>query len=192
MRTPTRVRMGLHTGEPVVTDEGYVGIDVHRAARIAAAAHGGQVLVSRTTRDLLEDDIQLRDLGEHRLKDLTAPQRIYQLGVNEFPPLKTLNQSNLPVQPTPLIGRSRELADVLERHAIFLERSGLRHGREVARARQEILETAQRLLVRGVSEGSPTGALFDRLANAVADRETDPHAAARKLLESHPKKKRPR
>src|SRR5438034_1544036 len=114
VRTPTRVRMGLHTGEPVVTDEGYVGIDVHRAARIAAAAHGGQVLVSRTTRDLLEDDIQLRDLGEHRLKDLTAPQRIYQLGVNEFPPLKTLNQSNLPVQPTPLIGRSRELADVLE------------------------------------------------------------------------------
>jgi len=85
-----------------------------------------------------------------------------------------------------------ELADVLERHAIFLERSGFRHGREVARARQEILETAQRLLVRGVSEGSPTGPLFDRLANAVADRETDPHAAARKLLESHPKKKRPR
>jgi len=97
------------------------------------------------------------------------------------------------VRTAALEGRGiEELADVLERHAIFLERSGLRHGREVARARQEILETAQRLLVRGVSEGSPTGALFDRLANAVADRETDPHAAARKLLESHPKKKRTR
>ena len=86
---PIRVRMGLHTGEPVVTDEGYVGIDVHRAARIAAAGHGGQVLVSRSTRDLVDAD-GLRDLGEHRLKDLSAPERIYQLGDGEFPPLKTL------------------------------------------------------------------------------------------------------
>jgi predicted ATPase len=109
-----RVRMGLHTGEPLVTEEGYAGIDVHRAARIAAAAHGGQVLVSQTTRDLLEDGIELRDLGEHRLKDLAGPQRLYQLGGSDFPPLRTLNQSNLPVQPTPLIGRSRELAEVLD------------------------------------------------------------------------------
>src|SRR5438093_1796300 len=76
---PIRVRMGLHSGEPVITDEGYVGIDVHRAARIAAAGHGGQVLVSQSTRDLVAPD-GLRDLGEHRLKDLTAPERIYQLG----------------------------------------------------------------------------------------------------------------
>ena len=97
------------------------------------------------------------------------------------------------VRTAALEGRGiEELADVLDRHAIFLERSGLRHGREVARARQEILETAQRLLVRGVSEGSPTGAMFDRLANEVADRKTDPHAAARKLLEASPKKRRPR
>ena len=84
---PVRVRMGIHTGEPLVTAEGYVGIDVHRAARIAAVGHGGQVLVSQSTRDLVSEE--LRDLGEHRLKDLTAPERIYQLGVGEFPPLRS-------------------------------------------------------------------------------------------------------
>src|SRR5262249_26373540 len=72
---PIRVRMGLHTGEPTVTDEGYVGIDVHRAARIAAAGHGGQILVSQSTRDLAGAD-RLRDLGVHRLKDLAAPERL--------------------------------------------------------------------------------------------------------------------
>src|ERR671931_1343982 len=112
---PIRVRIGLHTGEPVVTEEGYVGIDVHRAARIAAAGHGGQVLLSQTTCDLLGGEAELRDLGDHRLKDLAEPQRLYQLGDGGFPPLKTLNQSNLPVQPTPLIGRETELAEVLER-----------------------------------------------------------------------------
>src|SRR5204863_3886383 len=110
---PIRVRVGVHTGEPLVTDEGYVGIDVHRAARIAAAGHGGQVLVSQSTRELVAGD-DLRDLGEHRLKDLTVPERIYQLGHGGFPPLKSLNQTNLPVQPTALVGRERELADVIE------------------------------------------------------------------------------
>ncbi len=109
---PLRVRMGVHTGEPLVTDEGYVGIDVHRAARIAAVGHGGQVLVSQSTRELAGAD-GLRDLGEHRLKDLTAAERIYQLGDGEFPPLKSLNQSNLPVQPTPFVGREKELGEVL-------------------------------------------------------------------------------
>ena len=66
---PVHVRMGVHTGEPTVTDEGYVGVDVHRAARIAAAGHGGQILVSQATRDLASSG-SLRDLGEHRLKDL--------------------------------------------------------------------------------------------------------------------------
>jgi predicted ATPase len=111
--SPIRVRVGIHTGEPVVTDEGYVGIDVHRAARIAAAGHGGQILVSQSTRDLAGAN-SLRDLGEHRLKDLTAPERIYQLGDGDFPPLKSLNQSNLPVQPTPLVGRERELREIRE------------------------------------------------------------------------------
>jgi predicted ATPase/class 3 adenylate cyclase len=108
---PIRVRIGLHTGEPVVTDEGYVGIDVHRAARIAAAGHGGQILVSQSTRDLVEPD-SLRELGRHRLKDLTAPERIYQLGDGEFPPLKTLNATNLPVASSPLVGRAAELQDL--------------------------------------------------------------------------------
>src|SRR3954471_6366502 len=99
---PIRVRMGIHTGEPIVTDEGYVGLDVHRAARIAGVGHGGQVLVSQATVALLDPiNSLLLDLGEHRLKDLTAPERIFQLGEAEFPPLKSLNQSNLPEQPTP-------------------------------------------------------------------------------------------
>jgi predicted ATPase len=109
---PIRVRIGLHTGEPLVTEEGYVGIDVHRGARIAAAGHGGQVLLSQTTRDLLDASVELRDLGEHRLKDLTAPQRLFQLGDAEFPPLKSLNRTNLPIAATPLVGRERELAQV--------------------------------------------------------------------------------
>ena len=107
---PVKVRMGLHTGEPLVTAEGYVGIDVHRAARIAAAGHGGQVLVSQTTHDLVGDG--LRDLGEHRLKDLSAPERIFQLGDGDYPPLKTLYQTNLPVPATPFLGREDELAAV--------------------------------------------------------------------------------
>lgn len=108
---PVRVRMGLHTGEPVVTEEGYVGVDVHRAARIMGAGHGGQVVVSETTRRLLDSNVQLRDLGEHRLKDLSASQRLYQLGEDEFPLLRTLYRTNLPIQPSPLVGRERELEE---------------------------------------------------------------------------------
>jgi predicted ATPase len=111
---PVRVRMGLHTGEPQLTDEGYVGLDVHRAARISAAGHGGQVLLSQTTHELLGSDSDLRDLGTHRLKDLTAPERLYQLGSDDFPPLRSLNQTNLPLQPSPLVGRKEELKAVLE------------------------------------------------------------------------------
>ena len=110
---PVRVRMGLHTGEPIRSEEDYVGVDVHRGARIAAAGHGGQVLVSQATRDLLDSSIELVDLGLHRLKDLSEPQRLYQLGSEQFPPLKTLYQTNLPVPATPFLGRERELAEVL-------------------------------------------------------------------------------
>jgi predicted ATPase/class 3 adenylate cyclase len=109
---PVRVRIGVHTGEPLLTEEGYVGIDVHRAARIAAVGHGGQVLVSQSTCDLAGGN-ELRDLGEHRLKDLTAPERIYQLGRGDFPPLKSIDRTNLPVTATPLVGRERELAELL-------------------------------------------------------------------------------
>jgi predicted ATPase len=107
------VRMGLHTGTPLLTEEGYVGADVHRAARIAAAGHGRQVLVSAATAALI-DASGLRDLGEHRLKDLSAPERIFQFGAEDFPPLKTLYRTNLPVAATQFLGRERELADVRE------------------------------------------------------------------------------
>ena len=109
---PIRVRMGIHTGTPHITDEGYVGPDVHRAARIAAAGHGGQVLVSSSTATLLERD-NLRDLGDHRLKDLAAPERIHQLGGEAFPPLKSMQRTNLPVPPTPFLGPEQELHEVV-------------------------------------------------------------------------------
>ena len=112
-----RVRMGLHTGEPRRMDGRYVGLDVHQAARVMAAGHGGQVVISESTRALVGDGIELRDLGEHRLKDLSGPQRLFQLQVEgipaEFPPLKTLENrpTNLPAQPNPLVGRERELKE---------------------------------------------------------------------------------
>jgi predicted ATPase/class 3 adenylate cyclase len=116
-----RVRMGLHTGEPTPTADGYVGLDMHRAARVAAAAHGGQVLLSQTTRDLLPENLEgltFRDLGDHRLKDLTGPQRLHQLCIEglavDFPPPRTIEGrvTNLPAQPTPLVGREAELEAV--------------------------------------------------------------------------------
>jgi YVTN family beta-propeller protein len=96
-----RVRMGLHTGEPLVGGDRYVGMGVHRGARIAAAGHGGQVLLSNTTRELVEDelpdDVHLRDLGEHELKDLKRPEHLFQLEIDglpsEFPPLRTAQAS---------------------------------------------------------------------------------------------------
>ena len=108
---PIRVRIGIHTGEPLIVEGNYVGLDVHKAARICDAAHGGQVLVSQATRDLAGDG--LRELGEYRLKDLRAPERLYQLGTADFPPLRTLRPTNLPVQPGPLLGRRKELGELL-------------------------------------------------------------------------------
>jgi predicted ATPase/class 3 adenylate cyclase len=110
---PIRVRVGLHTGTPLVTAEGYVGSDVHRAARIAAAGHDGQILVSSSAATLIEVSETLLDLGEHRFKDLAAPERIYQLGEVEFPPLATIRQTNLPIPATRFLGRDRELGDVV-------------------------------------------------------------------------------
>src|SRR5438270_5905341 len=111
-----RVRMGLHTGEPRLTEEGYVGLDVHKGARIAAVGHGGQVLLSQTTRALV--DVDVRDLGVHRLKDLSAPERIYQLDVDrlscDFPLLKTIEagMKNLPAPRTSFVGRVAELDEI--------------------------------------------------------------------------------
>jgi YVTN family beta-propeller protein len=117
---PVRVRMGIHTAEPAVGGERYVGLGVHRAARVCAAGHGGQVLVSGATRELVEEElppgIELRALGEHRLKDLDRPEHIFQLvgdGLGtDFPPLKTLAAQ--PVAATPFAGREGELAAAAE------------------------------------------------------------------------------
>ncbi len=127
-----RVRMGIHTGSPMVHGDGYVGMDVHRAARISGAAHGGQVVISEATVRLLTgclpDDADLLDLGAHRLKDVAQPERLFQLtgpGLeSHFTALKTLGAgSNLPTAPTPLVGRDgelRELQDLLSRQGARL------------------------------------------------------------------------
>ena len=106
---PIRIRMGLHTGTPLVTDEGYVGNDVHQAARIAAAGHGGQVVVSPVTAELVREDFWLAPLGTHRLKDFDEPVSLFQLGDEEFPPLKTIANTNLPTPVSSFLGREHEL-----------------------------------------------------------------------------------
>ena len=119
-----QVRIGLHTGEPELATEGYVGLDVHHTAQIMRAGHGGQVLLSQTTRELVEhalpEGVLLRNLGEHRLKDLQRPNRLFQLVIAglpaDFPPLKTFDAhpNNLPLLPTPFIGREREVAGICQ------------------------------------------------------------------------------
>jgi class 3 adenylate cyclase len=119
-----RVRMGVHSGEAAQTSVGFVGIDVHRAARIAAVAHGGQVVLSASTAALVRDSMPagalLTDLGRHRLKDLGRPEQIFQLVASGlpavFPPLRSLDNpgllNNLPAQVTSFVGREAELAEV--------------------------------------------------------------------------------
>src|SRR5205085_7214875 len=117
-----RVRMGLHTGEAELAGGDYVGLEVHRAARIGAAGHGGQILLSQATaelvRDALTEGMSLRDLGEHRLKDLPHPLRLFQLVVedlpSDFPRLHAadLPPNNLPSQLTSFVGREREVAGI--------------------------------------------------------------------------------
>jgi predicted ATPase len=108
---PIRVRMGLHTGTPHLTGEGYVGEDVHLGARIAAAGYGGQVLLSAATR--AHADGEVTDLGEHRLKDFADAVAIYQLGSARFPPLKTISNTNLPRPVSSFVGREREVGEVV-------------------------------------------------------------------------------
>ncbi len=110
---PLRVRVGVHTGEPLVTSEGYVGEDVHVAARVAASAHGGQVVLTGAAAGLVE--LELTDLGEHRLKDVAEPVAIFQLGAESFPPLKTISNTNLPRSASSFVGRERELDEVRTR-----------------------------------------------------------------------------
>ena len=110
---PIRVRIGLHTGRPRLGDEGYVGKEVHFAARLAASGHGGQIVLSKATAELV--DGLLTELGEHRLKDIAEPVSIYQLGEERFPPLKTISNTNLPRPASSFVGRERELKEVLSR-----------------------------------------------------------------------------
>jgi class 3 adenylate cyclase len=119
-----RVRMALHTGAVEERDGDYFGPPLNRVARLLSAGHGGQVLLSHAAQELTQDDLpegaSLKDLGERRLKDLFRPERIFQLLSPDlptsFPPLNTLDAriNNLPAQPTPLIGRGRELGEVGE------------------------------------------------------------------------------
>lgn len=109
-----RVRMGVHTGEVTVAETGYVGFEVHRAARIAAAAHGGQILVSGAAASEAAA-AELLELGEHRFKDVDEPITIFQLGGGSFPPLQTLSNSNLPRPTSSFVGRGAELDEVLAR-----------------------------------------------------------------------------
>ena len=130
-----RVRMGMHTGEPQPTDEGYIGLDVHHAARIMSAAHGGQVLLSQETRDLVKADLPegvgLRELGTYRLKDIAHPNHLFQLVIPglpaDFPPLTALSSQrplrNIPSPTTSFIGREAEVAaisDLLRRDEVRL------------------------------------------------------------------------
>ncbi|MDP8959845.1 MAG: adenylate/guanylate cyclase domain-containing protein, partial [Actinomycetota bacterium] len=119
-----RVRMGLHAGTGALAGEDYVGMDVNRTARITAAAHGGQVLCSASTRSLVEhavpSGVGFRDLGEHRLPDLSSREHLYQLVVaglpDTFPPVRSLDRipNNLPVQLTSFVGRRREVDQAVE------------------------------------------------------------------------------
>jgi predicted ATPase len=106
-----KVRMGMHTGTVRVTSEGYAGRELHRAARIAASGHGGQVVLSSATRALVDGD--LTELGEHRLKDFVEPVALFQLGTERFPPLKTISNTNLPRPASSFVGREREREEVL-------------------------------------------------------------------------------
>jgi predicted ATPase/class 3 adenylate cyclase len=167
-RGPVAVRMGIHSGEPLVWAEGYVGEAVHRGARICAAAHGGQVVVSERTHEVV--DAQLVDLGPHRLKDLSEPQHLFQVGDGDFPPLRTLYRTNLPVQPSPLVGRVRELAETSELLAAhrLVTLTGAGGSGKTRLALQ---------LAADVAEDYPDGVYWVPL-QAIRDAELVPHAIA--------------
>jgi len=153
------VRMGIHTGEPALADEGYLGLDVHRAARICSAANGGQVLISETTRNALGDTdvagVSFSDLGQHDLRNLPRPERIFQLVVaglrSEFPPLRGADTSA--VEQGAFKGRERELAQAAVgrlRQAL----SSLRGAGSTAPHLEELGWEVRALLARGPAGGA--------------------------------------
>jgi len=185
---PIRVRMALHTGEPVVTDEGYVGMDVHRAARICSTAHGGQVVLSATTRALL-GDADLADLGLHRLKDLGRPEKLFQLSRDKFPPLRSLNATNLPSQPSTLIGREPELAELAAlvreaRLAVVTGPGGSGKTRLALQVAAELVETfTDGIYWVSLAAVSETALVFPTIASALgAQGEVAAHIDERRML----------
>jgi predicted ATPase len=107
---PVHIRIGIHTGTPRLAAKDYIGVDVNLAARLCSSGHGGQVLLSRQTRALVQAEVT--DLGEHRLKDVREPVWIFQLGADPFPPLKTISNTNLPRPASSFVGRERERREV--------------------------------------------------------------------------------
>jgi predicted ATPase/class 3 adenylate cyclase len=188
-----RVRIGLHTGEATLVGNEYLGLDVHRAARVASAGHGGQVLVSETTRALVDHvlapGLTLKDLGMHRLKDLARPERLFQLTVeglpSDFPPLKTVEATpnNLPTQLTSFIGRDdqvREAKQLLSRSRLLtLTGPG---GTGKTRLSLEI--------AANVLDQFPDGVYFVPLS-AIHDPELVPSAIAQALAISTTGRRRP-
>jgi predicted ATPase/class 3 adenylate cyclase len=180
-----RVRMGVHCGEAKRTDTGLVGLEVHRAARVAAVGYGGQVLVSETAaalvRDWLPPGAALTDLGSHRLKDLGRPERIFQLTAaglpTEFPPLRSLGNpalpNNLPAQLTRFIGREQEISEV--RALVKSSRLVTLTGAGGAGKTRLGLQVAAELL-----DGSGDGVWLVELA-AVTDENTVPGAISQAL-----------
>jgi predicted ATPase len=144
---PIRIRVGVHSGEPALDPPQYVGIDVHKAARVMAAGHGGQVLLSQSTREMLADELDVRYLGEYRLKDFPGPERLYQFGSGAFPPLHSLYHTNLPAPATSFIGRKQELTELIK-----------------------LLRTGERL----ITLTGPGGVGKTRLALAVAELQPEP------------------
>src|SRR3954466_10629513 len=205
-----RVRIGVHTGEAEVRDEDYVGLDVHRAARICAAGHGGQVLISSSTRELVVDelpgDVALRDLGEHRLKDLDRPEHLFQLVVGDlpaqFPPLASLSPGSdgangLPASPNRTIGRADDVRAIADRLLVdgvrLLTLTGpggvgkTRLALEVARAvKADFAHGAWFVSLAALQRPEDVpAAVVKTLAIIVLSGESDEHAAERYLGAKH-------
>jgi class 3 adenylate cyclase len=188
-----RVRIGLHTGEATLVGNEYLGLDVHRAARVAGAGHGGQVLVSETTRALVDHalppGLTLKDLGTHRLKDLARAERLYQLTVDglpaDFPPLKTLEATpnNLPTQLTSFIGRDDQVRDA----GLLLARSRLLTLTGPGGTGKTRLSLA---IAANVLDQFPDGVYFVPLS-AIHDPELVPSAIAQALAISTTGSRRP-
>ena len=152
---PVRVRIGVHTGEALLDPPKYVGADVHKAARIMSAAHGGQVVLSAATHELVVGD--MLELGRHRLKDFAEPVLLYQLGLERFPPLRTISNTNLPVALSSFVGRGREVREIV---SLVRQRRGA--ARDACRAWRDRKDAAGGRSSRRAGERLRRRSLLDR------------------------------